>query len=243
MSKEKDMAREKELAAFLDSYIYLKLNKLFIFNRISDKKKQKKGIDLEIKSIQSNKKYNVDEKAQLNYVNKSLPTFAFELESSGKIGWFMNDKLLTDLYILISPYGNNSNFMKKDDYKSVKVIMIKKIIIIKKIENLVNMSLKNLLNIFKEKENGSKKDNLLDLVLSDNKSFKVSVKNNEGLDLKICRSKFLKENPINLVIRIDNLMEMENYSFIANKSSYLKIKKNKLTEEVEKILGINENQS
>lgn len=70
------------MAKFLDENYYNNKKILpdrFILNRCSDMNKQYQGIDIEIKDTKHNKIINIDEKAQLAYINKNLPTFAFEL--------------------------------------------------------------------------------------------------------------------------------------------------------------------
>ena len=83
---------------------------------MQDKEEQLNGVDVEFIGTDG-RVYCVDEKAQLHYLNKSLPTFAFELLSYQKgydtVGWLCNDKLKTDLYMLIWPYA------VQDDYQGI----------------------------------------------------------------------------------------------------------------------------
>lgn len=77
--------------------------------KIDEKEKQLLGIDLEYHGEKGIK--NIDEKAQLTYINQTLPTFAFELSSmqgdgakylSG--GWLFanSDRNKTDYYFLVT---------------------------------------------------------------------------------------------------------------------------------------------
>ncbi len=75
---ETDLVKEKKLASLLDSY-YQKYLPFYDFERIQNIKQQLMGIDLILKNKASLQTYFVDEKAQLDYVNDSLPTFSFEL--------------------------------------------------------------------------------------------------------------------------------------------------------------------
>jgi hypothetical protein len=100
-----DLSKEKQLAFLLDSY-YQKHLKKYAFERISDRKQQLQGIDLVLKDKLANVLYYVDEKAQLDYVNESLPTFAFELfyekEGTKKQGWLFDVSKKTHFYALVT---------------------------------------------------------------------------------------------------------------------------------------------
>lgn len=100
-----DLAKEKRLAILLDNY-YQKHLQFYDFKRIKNLKQQLKGIDLVLKNKTSLKPFFVDEKAQLDYVNESLPTFAFELcylkNSVEKPGWLFDDTKQTHFYALIT---------------------------------------------------------------------------------------------------------------------------------------------
>ena len=72
----------------------------------------------------------IDEKAQLYYINQDLPTFAFELQFlKGKqrcTGWFLNENLVTDYYLLIWPHAKTAKVseIKKDDFTVLDALMI-----------------------------------------------------------------------------------------------------------------------
>lgn len=107
-TKEKDMAAEKELAKFLDEYLYKsKKEKCKAITRIEDKTKQMEGLDVVIE-YNDGSYVNIDEKAQLHYMDVCLPTFAFEINFIGRDnnlheGWLYNNELKTDTYMLIWP--------------------------------------------------------------------------------------------------------------------------------------------
>ncbi|PCE66609.1 hypothetical protein [Sediminicola luteus] len=100
-----DLHKERALAKFLDSQ-YRKYLRLYHFKRIRSTKKQKAGIDLELIHKTSGKSYAVDEKAQLDYLNESLPTFAFELQyqlyGKTKPGWLFDPLKTTEFYALVT---------------------------------------------------------------------------------------------------------------------------------------------
>jgi hypothetical protein len=110
-----DLDNEVLLAKHLND-IYLKLFKgsSYRFNRINQLDRQYKGIDLILSNGTTS--FNVDEKAQLDYLNTSLPTFAFELSflknTNWHQGWFIDETKTTDIYFLITgiyPKGHNLN--------------------------------------------------------------------------------------------------------------------------------------
>lgn len=96
-----DLKQETLLAQYLDAIYY---GKNIEFERICDLNQQHRGIDLIIKN--NSEQYYIDEKAQLHYLNKDLPTFTFELSylknGERKEGWFLDDLKLTHYYFLIT---------------------------------------------------------------------------------------------------------------------------------------------
>ncbi len=104
-SFKKDLSREQELIPLLDSY-YTKYLKKYGYRRVSGLKEQYRGIDLVLRHKILDKAYLVDEKAQLDYVNERLPTFAFELfyEKKGvrKKGWLFDASKKTQFYALVT---------------------------------------------------------------------------------------------------------------------------------------------
>lgn len=104
-----DSANEKLVAQFLDDYFYLP--SLFEkVERVSDKQEQLKGKDI----IVSSKRLSlvdaiIDEKDTAHYVNKDIPTFAFELSFMvGNMeveGWLTDESKETEYYLLLYPFA------------------------------------------------------------------------------------------------------------------------------------------
>ena len=110
--REEDMSAEAELARFLDQYLYSRFpnkQRYSSIKRIRDKSEQLKGTDVRF-TMKDGRVFNVDEKAQLYYLNKDLPTFAFEIQflrhGFPTTGWLCNNCLDTDYYLLIWPFAN-----------------------------------------------------------------------------------------------------------------------------------------
>lgn len=122
---ETDLLKEKALQPLLDSY-YQKL-KNYHFKRIHSKTEQLQGIDLYFIHKRTNKKYVIDEKAQLDYVGENLPTFAFEIayykKDILKKGWFYDTTKSTEFYALAT------NIQQDEDkiYTSCKLTVVNRI--------------------------------------------------------------------------------------------------------------------
>jgi len=107
-----DLSKEQTLGKYLDIFYQKKYSsKNYSFQRISSLEKQLEGIDLIINV--AGKDFLIDEKAQLDYLNKSLPTFAFEISflknKKIKLGWLFDKQKKTDTYFLITNIQTNEN--------------------------------------------------------------------------------------------------------------------------------------
>jgi hypothetical protein len=100
-----DLEKEKRLGVFLDQ-LYRKSLKHYFFVRETNLSEQHRGVDLVLKHKKTGRVFFVDEKAQLDYMNESLPTFAFELsyqkEGIRKRGWLFDSNKKTQFYSLIT---------------------------------------------------------------------------------------------------------------------------------------------
>lgn len=112
----KDLKDEQKLAQFLDSNYYIdksRFNDRFFIERVFSMDMQYKGVDLTIDDYKTKKKYYIDEKAQLHYKNKSLPTFAFELsyikDRQVREGWLFDKSKITDKYFIITAIEEREN--------------------------------------------------------------------------------------------------------------------------------------
>lgn len=89
----------------LDSY-YQKHIKQYTFDRIVDLEQQLLGIDVILTDKKTGAIYFLDEKAQLDYINESLPTFVFELSykknGKQKEGWLFDASKKTHFYALVT---------------------------------------------------------------------------------------------------------------------------------------------
>lgn len=101
--REKDVKQSQILEEFLDKYLY-NSDEFKSFKRHKDKVTQTQGVDVSF--IFDDKEYFCDEKTAIQYVNKDLKTFALEISFLNRkkeltIGWFINDTLKTNSYMLV----------------------------------------------------------------------------------------------------------------------------------------------
>jgi len=105
----RDILIEKEISNYLDTHFYNKV--VDGFKRYQSELDQNKGIDVHFE-WPSLGKILVDEKSNSSakYINQFIPTFAFEIKntSSGNTGWLIDNKKLTEYYLLIYVWANNA---------------------------------------------------------------------------------------------------------------------------------------
>ncbi len=132
-----DLQKEQKLSVLLDSH-YNTYLKQYDFERVKDMKQQLVGIDLILTHKSNGEKVLVDEKAQLDYVNENLPTFAFELGYQKK-GWLFDASKKTDFYALITGIFS----YEPDTYTSCKITWVnrKKLVYFLKTRNIVSNTL------------------------------------------------------------------------------------------------------
>jgi len=118
-----DLKKENQLSFLLDSYYQSRL-KHYSFERIADLNQQHEGVDVIFKHIQKGGVYYIDEKAQLDYINEDLPTFAFEVsyQKNGmqKQGWLFDQSKKTDFYSLVTAIYSD----EPTAYTSCKITLV-----------------------------------------------------------------------------------------------------------------------
>lgn len=118
-----DLQKEQILASYLDK-IYCELG--FDFERVSDLNMQHQGVDIIL--YHQEKKYYVDEKAQLDYINATLPTFAFEISylknGNLRMGWLFDEEKRTEYYFLITAIYTNPESDLKQGINSLNIVSV-----------------------------------------------------------------------------------------------------------------------
>ncbi len=192
-SFKSDLQKEQALSSLLNSY-YLEHLRYYNFERVLDLKRQLLGIDLILTHITTKATFYVDEKAQLDYVNESLPTFAFELNyhKNGKVkqGWFFDDSKKTHFYSLVTDIYSD----EPSRFTSCKITFVnrQKLIAFLKTKGITRLNLKPFI------EN------------SPNNNGKIKIKEldpkKEGYLYYSINNK--SERPINLILKLDYLIKI-----------------------------------
>ncbi len=216
-----DSKAEQQLARFMDEFFYSKLGIPFL--RVKDKDMQLKGVDVILG--QSEKK--IDEKASLYYSNAMIPTFVFELEFifNGKshIGWYLNDELLTDYYMLIWPNIRDeyNPTLKKWVRREIRDISANDFTVIEAML-IDRRKVKNELE--KRTLNTEHLSRYVELIRKgiDRKEYSIGKQIDD--DVKIMISERLNEKPINLVINKRLLHGVADRVYLISKDGYANIK-------------------
>lgn len=203
-----DMSAEAQLGVFLDTYLYNDFPHKESFSyieRVHNKAEQLAGVDVRFTS-KDGTVYDVDEKAQLYYINKELPTFAFEIqflrEGKETIGWLCNESLLTDLYLLIWPFATQDTpkGIRWDQFTKADCLLIQK-------NRILSLLEKEGLTIEK--------------MLADASSFrktgrigKVAIPGVKGIYYYASDPCKYREAPINIVITKDKLLKIAQRRYI-----------------------------
>ncbi|MFB9080281.1 hypothetical protein ACFFLS_11690 [Flavobacterium procerum] len=122
---DNDLTKEILLGKHLDS-IYLNLFEGYDVKRVFDHEQQHNGIDLIISK--DGAEFFIDEKAQLDYLEKDLPTFAFEIsylkDGKQRRGWLFDDKKLTHRYFCVTAICCKEKDIPQNGFKSCKITSI-----------------------------------------------------------------------------------------------------------------------
>ncbi len=131
--RKKDMEAERELAKFLDKYLYTR----DIFTRAertdnADIQIDGSDIILSIPSL-GIKDAVVDEKASIYYINKDLRTFVLEISFLNRSlhyneGWFIDDSLSTEYYLMqwIKADVDNPWQVKENNITEIECVLVSK---------------------------------------------------------------------------------------------------------------------
>jgi len=193
---------EREISIFLDRYFYTKAAKEF--QRINDLETQLKGIDCTASFPKLGlEKIVIDEKAATHYINKNLPTFAFEINFLDKkgnehIGWLLDSQKKTNYYLLIWVKAKKKWEVKCSDILQLECMLIERDKIITTI-----------------KEKGIEIKKMVEQTGSIRKEKHQSIKMPTNDDkLYFYYTYHLAEKPINLIIRKELLKEISLFHIL-----------------------------
>lgn len=192
--RESDSRAELAVSGYLDRHFYP--NFVQDFRRITDKEQQINGIDV-IFSYNDLKEMIVDEKTSAHYVNKDLPTFAFELDfmnRAGQIseGWLFSESKKTQYYILSWIWATKDKDFTEDDITRMDVMLIERNRII------------SMLDEFGVTQQAAKDKALF---MRREKTFGSVDKNGQN-PFWFYHTEHLSEKPINIIIRKRKLAEI-----------------------------------
>lgn len=200
--REGDMSAEAELAFFLDKYLYDRFpnrQRYSSIERIKNRREQLNGTDVRF-SMKDGRVFNVDEKAQLYYLNKNLPTFAFEIQflryGAPTTGWPCNERLQTDYYMLIWPFADRDTpaGISWENFTKADCLMISK---------------KNLLSFLEGK--GLAVDRMLadaDKIRRERRTGRILIEGLSGIYYFASYPQHYEEAPINIVVAKSYLQHM-----------------------------------
>lgn len=132
-ARPQDMVAESVVAQYLDRYFYPVVMPAASCDwvRVCDRESQLQGVDVRV-ALSGGRVLNVDEKAQVDYLKDPLPTFVLELgfiaaNGEHRPGWFVNDELLTDLYLFVWPRADvDKRNLGVDDIASCECMTVPK---------------------------------------------------------------------------------------------------------------------
>jgi hypothetical protein len=183
---EKDLAKEIILGGFLSEH-YHKEN--LQTTRVHDKKLQLKGVDIILEK--DGLQYKIDEKAQLHYINKDLPTFALEINYLKndilKNGWLFDNNKVTEIYAFIFSIHlieAKTVITKQEDIKSCEVIFVNRLTLLQALaKNELDFNTCNYHSHLLR----SNKEDLKKITFSNEFNFQIS--------------SHLSEKPVNLIVK------------------------------------------
>lgn len=189
---KKDLQKEKELAIFLDT-LYQKHLKKYTTKRIHDYKRQLQGVDVLFTQKETQTVFEVDEKAQLDYIGEDLPTFAFEIsyvkDKNRKKGWLFDTTKTTQFYALITAIYKDD----PDTFTSCKITFVnrEKLIALLQSKNITQEILSDYIKS--------------DVKVQGKKKIKELHSYKEGYLYLSASNK--AEKPLNLILKLDYLIE------------------------------------
>lgn len=192
-----DLHDEQILSSKLDD-IYNGLD--FQFKREYNLDLQHEGTDVKI--FLNDTEYLIDEKAQLHYLNKNLPTFAFELSYLNRslkyhTGWLCDKSKKTQFYFLVTniQIGDKSCLTVKEDIDALNVISVNRNKLISYLKS-IGLDETRLYEYDSDIRNSGLAGRS---TIQELNQYKVGF---------IHYTKHLDEKPINLVLKLDNLIHV-----------------------------------
>lgn len=181
-----DKRKEELFGTWLDKHFYSRIIPYYKeITRVSDITIQKKGVDVIIEK-EDGKKIYIDEKATLHYINKKIPTFAFEIMNmtSGTQGWLYNPDYITDYYVLAWPNATDERIPDAEAFVDTEIMCIER---------------SKVLQLLTDK--GLTENRILDLVKYYKSQLSKAHKFEIAPEIQLNFNMTLAEKPINIVVK------------------------------------------
>lgn len=223
-TREIDMRAENEVGKFLDEYFYPRFAPGCKVKRISDMQWQLRGLDVGIRGridgvCEECGQLVLDEKAMTGYINRCLPTFAFELtwlspEKEVRCGWLCNSNLKTSHYLLVWLWAEPTKLrnFQAEHIAAAEVMLVEKERLIAFIKNKYRFSREQLLQVAADiREEG---------ILGRQKKYRL-----EGAWFYLTSAQNRVEEPVNLVIKKDVLEGLAVGHYFVTRDKFYPIEK------------------
>ena len=199
--REYDEQASEIISAFLELHFYSQLTTNF--QRYYDEDSQFRGVDCSFEF--EGKVYNCDEKAAIHYINKPLGTFAMELSFIDKgnnihDGWLLDGEKINNSYLFCWIDKAKLDIIESlDDVQNCQIALVDRLNIINYLKNLGW----NATNLKKK----------MDRIRTNPNENLGTIREN---GVKFSKSFKLVEQPINVLITRQTLVELSDYSAIYN---------------------------
>lgn len=191
-----DVQGSNIVSEYLDTYFYPKY--VTDFKRVNELESQYKGIDCSF--TLNDKKYICDEKAAVQYINKPLRTFALELSFIDKLnsvhnGWLIDGEKINNSFLFIwIDMAKYDYLTDKDDILMMEIALLDRL---------------NIIDYLKS--NGWTSDKLFLKMKRIRENINENLGNLYRNNLKFTISKHLVEQPINVLISREQLIELSDF--------------------------------
>ena len=212
-TRKEDNRLVEVVNSYLDNVAYPQTNHLRFTKRVTDADMQLAGSDLVVNI--DGMELTCDEKAAVKYIGKPLSTFSLEIgfmdnhyHQQHQLGWLIDPKHTNDLFSFVwLPQATRPDIQSPSDIIQCDIALVRKLDIMNYLESL-GWTPKNL----------SKKEWC---IRTGNGKTELGNFREHGLRFTI--SRFLHEQPVNVLLMKETYMEMAigRYSIINDKISYM----------------------
>jgi hypothetical protein len=212
-TRKEDNRLVEVVNSYLDTVAYPQTNHLRFISRVTDDDQQQAGSDL-IVNI-NGLKLTCDEKAAVKYIGKPLTTFSLELgfmdnryHQQHHLGWLIDPKHTNELFSFIwLPQATRADIQSPSDIIQCDIALVRRLDIMNYLESL-GWTPKNL----------AKKERCIRTGKG-----KTELGNFREHGLRFSISRFLHEQPVNVLLRKETYMDMAigRYSIINGNISYI----------------------